>query len=121
MTRIETIRGILSVIQFDDQMPDKILWSSEPEGRKDTFTIYFTVDGERRLLVLSGGDYFTYLSYTLELCSIQKGCRNELWDDGQGWNECQLIHEFEEGTTETEAKAYAEHWLLGYLIQSKTE
>ena len=119
MKRIENIRKILSVIQFDEQMPDKILWSSEPEGRKDTFTIYFTVDGERRLLVLSGGDYFTYLNYILELYSIEKGRKDKLWDDRQGWNKSELIHEFEEGTTETEAKTLAEAWLLNYLTNPK--
>ena len=123
MNRMEAIRGILSVIQFDEQMPDKILWLSEPEGMKDTFTIYFTVGGERRLLMLRGSDYATYLNYRLELYSIVEGrdadfAWFEIPDDGQGWNECQLIHEFEEGTTETEAKEWAEAWLLEYLTGS---
>ena len=118
--RIETINKILSVIKYDEQMPDKILWSSDSEGLKDTHTIYFTIGAERKLLLLQGGDYATYLDYSLKLCSIEEGHKSDFdwWDsihDGQGWNKCEVIHDFEEGTTESEAKAWAEAWLLEYL------
>ena len=122
--RIETINKILSVIKYDEQMPDKILWSSDSEGLKDTYTIYFTIGAQRKLLLLQGGDYATYLDYSLKLCSIEEDHKSDFdwWDsinDGQGWNKCEVIHDFEEGTTESEAKAWAEACLLRYLRKNR--
>ena len=123
MARIDNIREILSVIEYDENMPDKILWSSGPEGVLANDALFFRVRGERRLLLLNGGDESSYYPYKVELYSMTEGPDVDLYGkDGNRWNKYELIYdymldveEFDEDVSESEAKEWAEEWLLDYL------